>query len=163
MAAEESPLERLARALCEDVLKHAQVFSGEPRDAAALEAIDRLRRSAWAYVDALLTLTSWGNPFGRLEDEAGESKAARGEDARGRAKGRVARVDAEYRVRLKDPARLARAATDRAARAQAGCEDVSHPLDALGTLFEIDGWDPAQYGDALEVLDSSSRFSWEKT
>ena len=151
---------RGAEEIGEAIRLHARALTDNPDDyEAVIAAVNRLRTAAITYVVDAMQLTGWGNPFSDLEDElSGDDEEAgdeAGADAQTMASPAAVRVEATYRVRVKDVETARRSLAERGASQEHSAEtSASAPTDVVTDLFLADGWDPSRYGDGvIEVVD----------
>ncbi|MEV0591342.1 hypothetical protein [Nonomuraea cavernae] len=131
--------------------RHARVLAETPHDyKQVVEAVNHLRASAIAYATLCADLAGWGNPFSDLENEPGpDEEAAEAGDA-STEYSPVVHVEAHYRIRVTDIE-----AAERLVGEESSEDLLGAPSDVVTQLFLRDGWDPYQYGDALQTEEVS--------
>ncbi len=152
---------RGAEEIGEAIRRHARALAENPDDyEAVIAAVNRLRTAAITYVVDAMQLTGWGNPFSDLGDElAGDTEEESGGEADGgeeaRSSAAAVRVEATYRLLVKDAESARRLLAERGAPQEHSAEPTaSAPTDVVTDLFLADGWDPSRYGDGIiEVVD----------
>jgi len=129
--------------------RHALVLTESPDDTQrVVAAVNDLRASAIAYAALCADLAGWGNPFSDLENEPGPGEEE--EESDDSSYSPVVHLEAHYRIRVNDVEAAERLMGERASEDLLGA-----PSDVVAQLFMRDGWDPYQYGDALQTEEVS--------
>ncbi|MGA5764098.1 hypothetical protein [Nonomuraea bangladeshensis] len=131
--------------------RHALILTEAPDDyKRVVAAVNDLRAAAIAYAALCADHAGWGNPFSDLENEPapGEEEEEAGDTPTEYSP--VVHLEAHYRIRVPDVEAAERLLGDTESEDLLGA-----PSDVVAQLFMRDGWDPYQYGGALQAEEVS--------
>ncbi|QYC45527.1 hypothetical protein Nocox_39920 [Nonomuraea coxensis DSM 45129] len=133
------------------VERHALILTEAPEDYKRVTAaVNELRASALAYAALCADLAGWGNPLGDLENEPAPGEEEEEEDSGDTEHSPVVHLEAHYRIRVPDVE-----AAERLLGETSSDDLLGAPSDVVAQLFMRDGWDPYQYGGALQTEEVS--------